>query len=61
MNTIANLVACVQDAGLRLEYMKSMTKDFDTKMTILEDKVRDIRRNVDSIKKEDMQQGIFWT
>lgn len=59
MNTIANLVACVQDAGLRLEYMKSMTKDFDTKMTILEDKVRDIRRNVDSIKKEDMQQGIF--
>ena len=59
MNTISNLVACVQDAGLRLEYMKSMTKDFDTKMTILEDKVRDIRRNVSDVKKENMKQGIF--
>lgn len=59
MNTISNLVACVQDAGLRLEYMKSMAKDFDTKMTILEDKVRDIRRNVNDVKKENMRQGIF--
>lgn len=59
MNTISNLVACVQDAGLRLEYMKSMAKDFDTKMTILEDKVRDIRRNVSDVKKESMKQGIF--
>ena len=59
MNTISNLVACVQDAGLRLEYMKSMAKDFDTKMTILEDKVRDIRRNVSDVKKENMKQGIF--
>ena len=59
MNTISNLVACVQDAGLRLEYMKSMAKDFDTKMTILEDKVRDIRRNVNDVKKESMKQGIF--
>ena len=59
MNTISNLVACVQDAGLRLEYMKSMAKDFDTKMTILEDKVRDIRRNVNDVKKENMNQGIF--
>ena len=59
MNTISNLVACVQDAGLRLEYMKSMAKDFDTKMTILEDKVRDIRRNVNDVKKENMKQGIF--
>lgn len=59
MNTISSLVACVHDAGLRLEYMKSMARDFDTKMTILEDKVRDIRRNIDSVKKEDMQHGIF--
>ena len=59
MNTISNLVACVQDAGLRLEYIKSMAKDFDTKMTILEDKVRDIRRNVNDVKKESMKQGIF--
>lgn len=59
MNTISNLIACVQDAGLRLEYMKTMARDFDTKMTILEDKVRDIRRNVDSVKKENLQHGIF--
>jgi DNA primase catalytic core len=59
MNTISSLVACVQDAGLRLEYMKSIAKDFDTKMTILEDKVRDIRRNVNDVKKENMKQGIF--
>lgn len=59
MNTISNLVARVQDVGLRLEYMKSMAKDFDTKMTILEDKVRDIRRNVNDVKKENMKQGIF--
>ena len=36
-----------------------MAKDFDTKMTILEDKVRDIRRNVNDVKKESMKQGIF--
>ena len=36
-----------------------MARDFDTKMTILEDKVRDIRRNVDSVKKENLQHGIF--
>lgn len=59
MNTIVNLVACVQDAGLRLEYMKSMARDFDTKMAILDDKVRDVRRHVEDVKKEDMQQGIF--
>ena len=59
MNTISGLVACVKDAGLRLEYMKSMTRDFDTKMTILENKVRDVRRNVETVKKEDMKQGIF--
>lgn len=59
MNTITNLIACVQDAGLRLEYMKSMTRDFDTKMTILEQKVRDQRRNVAKLNKEAMQSGFF--
>ena len=59
MNTVTHLVACVQDAGLRLEYMKSMTRDFDTKMTILEDKVRDVRRNVASIDKSAMKSGFF--
>ena len=61
MNTITRLVACVQDAGLRLGYMKSMSRDFEIKMDILEDKVRDDRRNIGSIKKEKMQQGIFGT
>lgn len=59
MNTITNLVSCVQDAGLRLEYMKSMARDFDTKMTILEEKVRDVRRNVSSVNKETMKVGFF--
>lgn len=59
MNTITNLVSCVQDAGLRLEYMKSMTRDFDTKMTILEDKIRDARRNASGIDKSAMKQGFF--
>ena len=43
MNEICRLVASVKDAGLRLEYIKSMAKDFDTRMPILEQKVRDRR------------------
>jgi len=43
INQICRLVACVRDAGLRLEYLKQMARDFDTKMTILEQKVREAR------------------
>ena len=57
LNTICNLVACVQDAGLRLGYIKSIARDFDIKMDIVDDKVRDARRNVKEVKTEGMQQG----
>lgn len=57
LNTICNLVACVQDAGLRLGYTKSIARDFDIKMDIVDDKVRDARRNVKEVKTEGMQQG----
>ena len=43
INEICRLVACVKDAGLRLEYMKAMAKDFETKMAILETKIREAR------------------
>lgn len=48
INEICRLVACVGDAGLRLEYMKQMAKDFDTKMTILETKIREARTKLNS-------------
>lgn len=59
LNTISGLVACVQDAGLRLEYVKSMTKDFNTKMPIIEGKVRQVRSGLDKQVVENVQQGIF--
>ena len=57
LNTICDLVACVQDAALRLGYIKSIARDFDIKMDIVESKVRDVRRNVKDIKTENLQQG----
>lgn len=57
LNTICELVACVQDAGLRLGYIKSVARDFDIKMDIVDDKVRDVRRNVKEAKVENVQQG----
>ncbi len=59
LNTISGLVACVQDSGLRLEYMKSVAKDFSTKMAILEGKVRQVRSGLDAQVMEQAQQGIF--
>jgi len=59
MNQIASLIACVQDAGLRLEYMKAMARDFETKMDVLDKKIRDIRRNVAGVDKAEMQTGLY--
>ena len=39
LDTIAEMIASVGDAALRLEYIKSVAKDFGTKMTIVERKV----------------------
>ena len=59
LNTISGLVACVKDAGLRLEYVKSMAKDFSTKMPIIEGKVRQVRSGLDKQVVENAQHGIF--
>lgn len=60
INTICSLVACVGDAGLRLEYIKSMAADFKTKMTILETKVREIRSKIsEELKSATMQPGLY--
>ena len=60
INTICSLVACVGDAGLRLEYIKNMATDFKTKMTILETKVREVRNNIsDELKCALMQPGLY--
>lgn len=47
-NTICKLIACVRDAGLRLEYIRTTADDFNTKMNIIEDKVREFHRNIES-------------
>ena len=60
INKICSLVACVGDAGLRLEYIKNMATDFKTKMTILETKVREVRNNIsDELKSASMQPGLY--
>lgn len=58
-NTICSLIACVHDAGLRLEYIRSTAADFDTKMGVIEDKVRAARRNVEkALPPSKMQSGL---
>ncbi len=60
MNTICRLIACVGDAGLRLEYIKGMAADFRTKMSILENKVRETRSGItEELKSAIMQPGIY--
>jgi len=46
-NTICKLIACVRDAGLRLEYIRTTADDFNTKMNIIESKVREFHRNIE--------------
>ena len=60
LNTICSLVACVQDAGLRLEYIKSIAVDFKSKIGIIDDKVRSIRIKIqEALPKTKTQSGIF--
>ena len=60
LNSIASLVAAVQDATLRMGYMKELAKDFDTKLDLIDRKVRDMRRNIaDVAEKAVMQSGLF--
>lgn len=60
LNTISSLVATVQDATLRLGYMKELAKDFDMKLDLIDKKVRDMRRNIENVAgKALMQPGLF--
>lgn len=60
LNTICSLIACVQDAALRLEYMKSVTKEFKTKFNIIEESVRNLRLKIkETLPKSKMQAGLF--
>lgn len=60
LNDIASLVANVQDATLRMGYMKELAKDFEMKLDLVDRKVRDLRRNIaDVAEKAVMQPGLF--
>ena len=60
INSICSLIACIQDAGLRLEYIKSVATDFKSRMNIIDDKVRNIRVRIkEAFTKTKTQTGIF--
>ena len=60
LNSICSLVACVQDSVLRLEYIKSITEDFRSKIGIIDNKVRSIRTQLkESVANTNTQAGIF--
>lgn len=60
LNTICSLVACVSDAALRLEYIKSVAADFKSKIGIIDNKVRSIRLKIkDTLPETKMQTGLF--
>lgn len=59
LNTIVEMIASVADAGLRLEYIKTTAKDFDSKMTIVEQKVREKRSSAPVAKGQAMANGLY--
>ena len=60
LNTICSLVACVGDAGLRLEYVKSVAADFKSKIGIVDGKVRSFRLKIqEALPKTKIQAGLF--
>lgn len=59
-NTICRLIACVHDAGLRLEYIRSTAVDFSSRIPIIEDKVKSARMEMQSaLPPSKAQSGIF--
>lgn len=59
-NTICRLIACVHDAGLRLEYIRSTATDFSSRVSIIEDKVRQARAELKKdLPAAQAQSGIF--
>lgn len=60
LNSICRLIACVPDAALRLEYIKTVAVDFSTTMGIVDDKVRKMKREIkDTLPKSQTQSGLF--
>ena len=60
LNTICSFIACVGDAGLRLEYIKSVAADFKSRIGIIDEKVRSIRMKImEALPKTKTQTGIF--
>jgi len=59
LDKLCYLVACVCDQGLRLEYIKGLSKDFKTKMVICETKVRKARQQIKGISDTEMQPGLY--
>lgn len=60
LNSICSLIACTQDIVLRLEYIKSVAKDFKSRVNIIDSKVRNIRAKInEDFPKKITQSGIF--
>lgn len=59
LDKICSLVACVSDQGLRLEYIKGVQKDFKTKMTICDAKVKKARQKLKGMASSEMQPGLY--
>lgn len=60
LGTIAQMIAAVDDSTLRLEYIKTTAKDFDTKMDAVELKVRANRANLgDTAPGTEMKPGLY--
>jgi DNA primase catalytic core len=59
LNTIVEMIAAVGDAALRLEYLKSVAKDFNTRMGIIEKKVLALRNSLPESVGPTMQNGIY--
>ena len=61
-NEIMRLVSCVQDAGLRHEYLKAMARDYGVKSSVLEEQLRGLRSKVTAaLQQGSMQSGIYGT
>lgn len=59
VNKISELISYVSDATLRLGYIKELAKIFDTKMDVIERKVREMRAGKPEADKEAMKPGIY--
>lgn len=59
LSTLCRLVACVGDKGLRLEYIKTLAKDFKTRMPFVEEKVQRQRQQLGGIADAELKPGLY--